>query len=191
MTLSKNEPESARITAEFLQDNRLVIIPTDTLYGFSAKAPDGYRLIVEAKGRDEGKPFIQLIASPGDLSKYSDTTVNPRLLARWPGAVTVIVPVRSGGTTAFRCPGDAWLRDVLALAGFPVYSTSVNLAGFPPLHGFAEIVREFGAVADLVIDAGDLPEPLPSTIVDATGRDYRIVREGAVLLDDSCLHAPD
>ena len=143
MILSKNAPESARITAEFLRDNRLVIIPTDTIYGFSGIVPDASSLIIEAKGRDEGKPFIQLIAHPEDLAAHTETKIHPGLLGLWPGAVTVIVPVAGGNTTAFRCPGDPWLREVLRLTGKPVYSTSVNRAGNPALNKIDDIIREF------------------------------------------------
>ncbi len=190
MILSKNAPESARITAEFLRDNRLVIIPTDTIYGFSGIVPDASSLIIEAKGRDEGKPFIQLIAHPEDLAAHTETKIHPGLLGLWPGAVTVIVPVAGGNTTAFRCPGDPWLREVLRLTGKPVYSTSVNRAGNPALNKIDDIIREFGDIADLVIDDGDQPTSVPSTIVDATGPEYRIIREGAVKIPQSYLKAP-
>lgn len=190
MILSKNAPESARITADFLRDKRLVIIPTDTIYGFSGLVPDAAQLIIDAKGRDEGKPFIQLIANPEDIKLHTETALNPGLLALWPGAVTVIVPDRKGGTTAFRCPGDPWLREVLSLTGALVYSTSVNRAGSPALNRIEDILREFGDIADLVIDDGEQPASVPSTIVDATGTEYRIVREGAVRISPDCLKAP-
>jgi len=191
MIVSKNDPKSARITAEYLRNRKLVILPTDTIYGFSGLVPDASPLIIAAKGRDEGKPFIQLIARTEDLRIYTGDRINPELLALWPGAVTIIVRNLSGGTTAFRCPGDPWLRDVLSLTEAPVYSTSVNRAGSPALNGIEEIIREFGAVADLVIDAGDHQNPVPSTIVDATGTEYRVLREGAISVSPTCLRAPD
>ncbi len=189
MILSRHDPESARITAEFLRDNRLVILPTDTIYGFSGRVPETRNLIIDAKGRDEGKPFIQLIADVSDLKLHSDTPVNPELLALWPGAVTIIVSHREGGTVAFRCPGDPWLRKIVELTGAPIYSTSVNRSGQAALNRISEIIGEFGSAADLIIDAGDLLDPVPSTIVDATGPEYKILRSGAVTVPATALRA--
>lgn len=190
MILSKEEPTSARITADFLRDGKIVIIPTDTIYGFSGKVPETRNALIGVKGRDEGKPFIQLISRPEDLYDYSTIRVNAQLLALWPGAITIIVPVHGGDTVAFRCPGDDWLRGMLAMVGSRVYSTSVNRAGQPALNGMSEIIAEFGSVADLIIDAGDLRDLKPSTIINATGPRYTVLREGSIVVPESALIAP-
>jgi L-threonylcarbamoyladenylate synthase len=187
MVISRKSSDSADCAAQFLREGRLVIIPTDTIYGFSGIVPGANALIIKAKGRDEGKPFIQLIARSKDLARYSDDTINPSLLALWPGAVTIIVRNKEGGTTAFRCPGDAWLRSVLEKTGAPVYSTSVNRAGEASLKKIGDIITQFGAIADLIVDDGDHPEAAASTIIDATGDVYRVIRQGAVQVHESAL----
>jgi L-threonylcarbamoyladenylate synthase len=189
MIIRKSAQNSADLTSKALREGRLAILPTDTIYGFSGIVPDSNALIVRAKGRDEGKPFIELISDPAELSRYAIDAIQPRLIALWPGAITIIVNVASGGTQAFRCPGDAWLREVIAAVGKPIYSTSVNRAGEPPLKTMAEIRESFGDV-DLIVDSGDFPNAVASTIVDATGSEYRIVRQGAVTIPPECLVKP-
>jgi L-threonylcarbamoyladenylate synthase len=190
MVLKKAEPESDVRTAEVLKRGGIVILPTDTIYGFSGLVPVSEKSIHAIKGRDEGKPFIQLIAEPSDLARFTDDPINPGLLAYWPGPITIIVKTKTGRTTAFRCPGDEWVRSVIRHCGAPVYSTSVNKAGEPALKKTGEIIGIFGDMVDLFVDDGDHPEGLPSTLVDATGSEYRIIRQGALQVDPSFLKAP-
>ena len=182
MVIEKAALHSAETAARFLSDGKLLILPTDTIYGFSTAVPSGSSAIVKAKGRDEGKPFIQLIASPGDIERYADTRDISRLVSLWPGPVTIIVNAYSGGTVAFRCPGDEWLRKVISMTGSPVFSTSVNRAGERALGRIGEIVSEFGNVADLIVDSGDLLSGMASTIVDASGSQPRIIRQGEAVI---------
>ena len=180
MLIQKNNPESIEITATYLRNKKLVIIPTDTIYGFSGIVPEGNKLIIKAKGRDEGKPFIQLISCPEELEQFSPDMLHKDLKALWPGAVTIIVRNNFGGTTAFRCPGDMWLRSVIQKTGKPIYSTSVNKAGEAALNTISDICTIFGMTADLIVDNGDSVESIASTIIDASNGGCRIIRQGAV-----------
>ncbi|MDE6736394.1 MAG: L-threonylcarbamoyladenylate synthase, partial [Treponemataceae bacterium] len=144
------------------------------------------RKIREIKWRGDEKPFIQLISSPADLKKYTRDLVPDGILAKWPGALTVIVHTFVKGgvtTTAFRCPGDEWLRTVIAACGAPIYSTSVNRSGAPVLDNVQDIKREFGNAVDVIVDDGSKRGNVPSTIVavEADGS-VRVVRQGAVTL---------
>jgi L-threonylcarbamoyladenylate synthase len=190
MLVKKNDPETDIRTSEILVSGGVIVMPTDTIYGFSGLVPASEKKIHTIKGRDEGKPFIQLIAAPEDLSRYTDDLVNPGLLAYWPGPITIIVRAKSGGTVAFRCPGDEWVRSVIRRCGAPVYSTSVNRAGEPALKKIGEITNVFGDLVDLVVDDGDHTEGLPSTLVDATGPVYKIIRQGALTINPEYLRAP-
>jgi L-threonylcarbamoyladenylate synthase len=189
MILKKDSENSAQIVADTLINAKVVILPTDTIYGFSGIVPVTAAEIHRIKGRDEGKPFIQLISDPADIRAYTDARINPGLLSLWPGAVTIIVRNREGGTTAFRCPGDAWLREVIGKTGKPIYSTSVNRAGEPALKTIARILEVFGQAVDLVVDDGDHEEAAPSTLVDACGDTYKIIRQGAIRIPAEFLHS--
>lgn len=183
MKYSKTDPEASRAVINALKNRQVVIIPTDTVYGFSGIVPETDSLIRKIKGRAETKPFIQLIASPEDIYRYTDQTVPPELLSKWPGALTIIVRNKSGmmqETTAYRCPGDEWLRNIIAEAGCPVYSTSVNRSGFPVLDTPQLIEAEFGSEAAVIVDDGEKRGALPSTLVSITDGKVTVLRQGTV-----------
>ena len=187
MTCSKSDPDSVRIASDALRKGLVAILPTDTVYGFSGivdipgrNAFDTDKKIQEIKGRSENKPFIQLISSPEDILLFSDEKIPEKLMRLWPGPLTVIVSVKTGGTVAFRCPGDQWLRDVIALCHAPVYSTSVNRSGEPVLTSIKDICREFEDEVSLIVDDGDCKTSIPSTIVRLDGGEIIVVRKGAL-----------
>lgn len=188
--IKKSDPESAKITADILKEGGVVIIPTDTVYGFSGKVESAGALEGQAtearirviKGRAETKPMIQLIATPQDLAKYTSDNVPANLLQKWPGPLTIIVNDKRGGTTAFRCPGDEWLRKVIAECGSPIYSTSVNRSGQPVLDSEEAIIKEFAGEVDLIVTDGDKKGAKPSTIVSIMDGQIKVVRQGTVMV---------
>ena len=184
MRIQKKAPNSAALVAEELKQERIVIIPTDTIYGFSGLIGKTAESIARIKGREENKPFIALIAEPADIYRYTDMQIPERILNLWPAPLTLIVPLKGKkqGTQAFRCPADEWLRSVVAAAGDAVYSTSVNHSGTPPLTDVNTICCEFEDSVSLVVDGGDLVG-LPSTLVDLSSGGPRILRQGAVVID--------
>ena len=196
MTCSKSDGKSLELASSCLSSGGIAILPTDTVYGFSgivdlkgrnAFGTDGR--IRRIKGRDEGKPLIQLISSPLDISAYTDDRIPEQLLEKWPGPLTVIVNVSGKspyadpiGTVALRCPGDPWLRAVIESVGAPIYSTSVNRSGFPVLDRIQAIEAEFGKDADLIVSDGDKTDAVPSTIVSVTDGSIKVLRQGAVTI---------
>ena len=70
------------------------------------------------------------------------------------------------------------LQQLLALTGTPIISTSVNDSGQRPMTSIEEIIREFEDKVDLIVDAGELPKSLPSTIIDISAGIPRLVRQG-------------
>ena len=189
MKYLKSDDESCQVTAEALKNNKIVIIPTDTVYGFSGITGDSDTdgIIRRIKGREAYKPFIQLIPSPEYVFKITDDKVPDELFSLWPGALTIIVNDKrsSGGTVAVRCPGDSWLRDVIREAGAPIYSTSVNRSGKPVLTDIADIVSEFGKDVELIIDDGDKRNALPSTIVSVCEGEVKVLRQGSVVVPET------
>ena len=199
MTLNKTDPTSIERTAATLKRGGIVIIPTDTVYGFSgivdladsASTFESDAKIRAIKGRSETKPLIQLIARPQDIRLYTDDEIPDTLLAKWPGALTIIVHIKENSplaataipetqTVAFRCPGDEWLRKIIAECGTPIFSTSVNRSGQPVLDTVAAISSEFGSEADLIIDDGDKKGALPSTLVMLENGNVKVLRQGSV-----------
>ena len=185
MKILKEHSDSAERAAVCMKNGGTIIIPTDTIYGFSSIAGDGGVRIRQIKGRAETKPFIELVDSVESAEKISSIKIPDSLLRYWPGPLTVIVPRKAefgGGTVALRCPGDEWLRKVIALTGKSIYSTSVNRSGKPPMLCIDEILKEFESEVDLIVCDGDSKETAASTLVDITSGSLKILRQGAIKL---------
>ena len=202
MTSRKSDPASAEAAAKILLDGKIAVLPTDTVYGFSALAISGAEgtegprktgldlKIDQIKKSPESKPLIELISDPLDIYKYTDQEIPSKLLQKWPGALTLLVKnnawykaLTGREATAFRCPGDEWLRRVIGLCGGPIYSTSVNFSGKPVLETEEDILRDFGGVVDLFVRDGDKKNALPSTLVSLLDGEPKVIRQGAVKID--------
>lgn len=198
MIINKSDKNSDQTTAEILKKGGVVIIPTDTVYGFSGIVDTDTSVpfstdnrIRSIKGRSESKPLIQLIAKPEDIKLYTDDVIPATLLEKWPGALTIIVHTKNTAplskeaklpAIAFRCPGDQWLRNVISLCNAPVFSTSVNRSGQPVLDTEADIKVEFEKEVDLIVSDGDKKGAQPSTLVSIEDGNVKVLRQGAVIL---------
>lgn len=162
------------------------IIPCDTIYGFVGRVPESEQIIRQIKGREETKPFLQIILKEW-LPNLTDMRLDDYLLDYWPGPLTMILENLNGATTAYRAPDDPFLSELLLRSGVPLYSTSVNRAGRDPLNSIDQIIDEFGEEVPLIIDGGDLGVPTASTILDVTVDPPKVIRQGAcqVILRDS------
>jgi L-threonylcarbamoyladenylate synthase len=179
MVLAADNPAAMRELAALLARGGVAIVPCDTIYGIVGVDPDADARIRAAKGRHEGKPFLRLVADASWIRDLTGREAPNRLARHWPGPLTLVLQARGGETLALRVPAAAWLRELIAGLGKPLLSTSVNRAGMPPLWRAADIAAEFASEVDLVLDGGDLADAEPSTIVDASSRPYRILRQGA------------
>ncbi|MGN0730083.1 L-threonylcarbamoyladenylate synthase [Treponema sp.] len=191
MICNKDE-KGIELASEFLREGKICVLPTDTVYGFSGiaentGAPVFYTdsKIRKIKGRDCRKPFIQLVSSVEEVERYSACRIPDFLAQKWPGALTVIVPVNlcfdeRTENIAFRCPGDEWLRKLIEECGLPIYSTSANRSGQPILESARSIEEEFGDEVSLIVDGGEKKGGVPSTIVALEGSGWRVVRQGSV-----------
>jgi tRNA threonylcarbamoyl adenosine modification protein (Sua5/YciO/YrdC/YwlC family) len=169
------------VTAEAiaaLRRGEVIGIPTDTVYGV-ASLPSCSDRLFELKRRPPEVQVPVLIADPADASLLAEVTpVGARLIERfWPGALTVVLPLLdSVGTVGLRCPDNDVVRSLCRSVG-PLATTSANLHGQPPLTT-AEAVRE--TFPGLVVVDGGFCEGAPSTVVDATGSEPVVLREGRI-----------
>jgi L-threonylcarbamoyladenylate synthase len=176
-----------------LRDGGVIAMPTDTLYALTVRARDAaaVRRVFEIKGRNDGKPmplFVSDLAMARRFGEFSDTA--SKLAERfWPGALTVVVKRRAdfesealagGDTVALRAPDNAIALAVIAGAGEPVTGTSANLSGGPDPVSADEVRRQIGDKLDVILDAGPAQGGVASTIVDCTGVEPVILREGAL-----------
>jgi L-threonylcarbamoyladenylate synthase len=192
--------------AEVLRAGGVVLYPTDTLYGLGADAlsDDAVEKIYAIKGRADGKPIHAIVADLGMAEKYAVVTDEVRLLAeRLPqGQVTFILPAKGGSasggkkleklntgilrgraTFGFRIPDNEFCISLTREFGQPITATSANKSDVPPERSVRKILAQLGDAAhsiNLAIEAGELPHRLPSTVVDLSGEEPAIIREGAI-----------
>lgn len=174
--------------AELLRGGKVLLLPTDTIYGLHALATDRAAVdrIGELKGRADTKPFIVLAASIDqlvDLGIDAEVDLLRRLNEIWPAPLTAILPLsrpapasRGAATLAVRIPALEWLRDLIARTG-PLVSTSANRSGKPPVHEPESLARDLHDALDAVVDGGPRAGE-PSAILDLTGAEPRFIREG-------------
>lgn len=190
------------VVAQHLERGGLLGYPTETVYGLGSRAvaADVTRLAA-LKGRPAGKPFLLLI-SGREMAEAQGLAFNRSAdaLARafWPGPLTLVLPGGSGrvadllrgpeGGIAVRWTSHAAIARLVAALGAPLTSTSANLPGSQPAPGALAIARDFApAVATgdlLILDGGVLGNRPPSTVVDCTRPEARLVREGALTVTE-------
>lgn len=178
MVIQEGSRELWPISRRVLKGGGVAILPCDTMYGIVGMVPGTDDRIRRIKGRGEEKPFLQLLADASWVKRLSEVKIPKALEAYWPGPLTLIIPLTSGGTVGVRVPASTFLTDLIRTIDVPLFSTSVNRAGSPPLWKIAEIIEQFESEVDMVVDGGDLPHSTPSTIVDVTSRPYRVLRQG-------------
>lgn len=189
-------PESLRHACDVLRAGGLVAFPTDTVYGVGALAFDGAAVesIYAAKDRPVEKAIPVLIGDLADLAKVSLEVpeMAAKLAARfWPGPLTLVVPKRpdlpesvsATATVGVRIPDHPVAVALLSLAG-PMAVTSANLSGRPGPSTAQEVFTQLDGRIALILDGGTTPGGVPSTVVDCTGPEPKILREGPVSKDE-------
>lgn len=186
MICHKCDSGSKDFCIKALKEKKVIIIPTDTVYGFSGiYDSEVAEHIREIKGRSENKPFIQLISNPDKIKEYTDDKIPEEILNYWPGPLTVIVNDKrlkgcKNSTTAFRCPGDLWLREILSVIDVPVFSTSLNRSGKDVLYKEDDIISEFSEEAQVIVLDGNKENAQPSTIITCINDEIKVIRQGAL-----------
>jgi L-threonylcarbamoyladenylate synthase len=192
--LSADAPDVIRYAFEILKSGGLVAFPTDTVYGIGALAFDGRTVesIYAAKDRPIEKAIPVLIAEIMDMEKVAReiSTSTRRLASRfWPGPLTCVVPkkltlptaVSTTDTVGVRIPDHAVTRVLLRLTG-PMAVTSANISGQPSPSTAEEVYDQLNGRIPLIIDGGRTPGGVPSTVVDCSSSEMKILREGPITL---------
>jgi L-threonylcarbamoyladenylate synthase len=180
---------------EALRAGLPVVLPFDTVYGLTAEPyeEESTRRLYELKGRPPTQPTALVAASIDALRAAMPELDLTRAWHLVPGPFTFVVPNprrrfawltgRSPETLGVRVPQlSGTTRDVLAEVG-AVLATSANLPGEPDPRRLEDVPDRIRAGAAAVVDAGEVPGT-PSTVVDLTGSEPRILREGAVPADE-------
>jgi L-threonylcarbamoyladenylate synthase len=167
--------------AAALARGEVVAFPTDTVYGVAA-GHGNIEALFKAKDRPKEKRIPFLLSDASHLETSAIVTPAARALAAryWPGPLTIVLSAPRRGSLAFRVPANDVARRLIAASGGGLPVTSANLSGRPDATTAEEVLEQLGGRIALVIDGGTTPGGVPSTIVDCTGPDVKIVREGAI-----------
>jgi len=191
---------AARRAAATLREGGVILYPTDTLYGLGSDAlsDEAVAKVYKIKKRDDQKPIHCIVADQAVAEKYAVFEDLPLVLARslWPGALTLILKkkeesetgvTRGLSTIGIRIPDHPLCLAMAKEFGGLITTTSANISGKPCERSVEKILAQLGDTAkdiDLIIDAGELPERLPSAVVDVSGTEAVVLREGAIKDDD-------
>ena len=176
-----------------LSRGKLVVFPTETLYGLGADARSdvAVELLVAVRGREPGKPILVLVRDVAMAETIAAEVPEGarRLAARfWPGPLTLVLRARPGlsaaltagsGTIGVRAPGHPTAAAIVDGLGGPVTAPSANPPGAAPPRRLDEARAYFGDGVDVYVDGGELPGGA-STVASVEGDEVRVLRAGAV-----------
>jgi len=191
--------DSPEIAAEALKTGRLVILPTETVYGLAADAsnPQAVARIFEAKGRPRFNPLIAHVANAVDAEDIAVFDAKARALAEafWPGPLTIVAPVRDRDrvcdlaragldSVAVRVPAYPRARAVIGAFGGPVVAPSANRSGRPSPTTFADALEETGQAVGAAVDGGSCAVGVESTVVSVLDGKVSLLRPGSVTREE-------
>ena len=197
MMNDKSDHSSFARAVALLQRGELVAFPTDTVYGVGAIAWDAAAVgkLYTAKLRPLDKAIPILLADPADVTQVAAGLAPAalRIAERfWPGPLTLVVPkaarvpaeVTAGGATvAVRIPDHPLARALIRAAGAPLATTSANISGEASAATAEEAAVQLGGRVAMILDGGRCPGGVPSTVVDVTQPQPRILRPGPISLE--------
>ncbi|HET6561254.1 MAG TPA: L-threonylcarbamoyladenylate synthase [Marmoricola sp.] len=179
--------------SRMLQRGRLAVLPTDTVYGVAADAfsPESVQRLLDAKGRGRQMPPPVLVSAKTTLEALAIGVPDwARALVEelWPGPLTLVLRQQPSlqwdlgetrGTVAVRMPDHEVALELLARTG-PLAVSSANRSGLPAALTVDEAEEMLGDSVRVYLDGGAAPGPVPSTIVDCTGEQGRLLRQGVL-----------
>lgn len=195
-TAESGRDEAIQQAADAVRAGEVIVLPTDTVYGVACDAfnPGAVESLLEAKGRGRDMPPPVLVPSPRTVDGLAtDVPGYARDLIRtfWPGPLTLVLIAQpslqwdlgeTNGTVALRMPNDDLCVAVLSEVG-PMAVTSANRTGHAPAHTVTEAATQLGPAVSVYLDGGERSDVAPSTIVDCTGPEPVVLREGTITYD--------
>lgn len=187
----REEAIDAAVTS--VRDGRLIVLPTDTVYGIGADAfnADAVNALLAAKGRGRNVPPPVLVGDPNVVHALGvdvPDIVDDLIEEYWPGALTVIVQAQpslswdlgeTAGTVALRMPSHEAALELLKKTG-PLAVSSANKHGRDAAKNVMDAAVQLGDAVQVYIDGGDCAIGEPSTIIDTTVEPLAILRHGAI-----------
>lgn len=195
----KIDPENINLeklgrAAKLIRQGKLVVFPTETVYGLGANAFDeeACKNIFVAKGRPCDNPLIVHINNLSEIDGLvSDLSADARVLADkfWPGPLTMIFSKNENvsdivtaklDTVAVRMPQNKIARELIRLSGLPIAAPSANTSGKPSPTIAKRVIDDLNGKVDMIIDGGSCDIGLESTVLDTTVKVPCVLRPGGV-----------
>lgn len=188
------EKKDIKKAADMIKEGKIVIIPTETVYGLAANAlnKNAVSKIFLAKGRPQDNPLIVHVCDINDVYKLVlDFPYKAELLVEkfWPGPLTIILPrsniipkeVSAGlDTVALRMPSHDIARDIIRLSGVPLAAPSANRSGKPSPTCLKHVIDDMQGRADAVVNGGNCKVGVESTVISLVGDKPRLLRPGYI-----------
>jgi len=197
LKINPDSPETSliRYAADQIRAGEVMGMPTDTFYGLAA---DPFNLravdrVYDIKSRSRHKPLSLLIESVDQAEMLAQPLPEEfyALTRRyWPGPLTLIVKASSKlplkvtantGNVALRVPNAEVPLAIIRSSGLPITATSANLHGESECSSAMEVRDQLGDCLKIIVDGGQAPGVMPTTIIDLTSDDgWRLLRHGAI-----------
>ncbi|GAB4546514.1 MAG: hypothetical protein Kow0063_40950 [Anaerolineae bacterium] len=193
-----DDPETLRRARRLLRSGQVVAFPTDTVYGVGAYAfqAEAVAALYAAKNRPATKAIPILVAQIEDMARLARQVpvIAWELAERfWPGGLSLVlrraehippIVTAGGDTLAIRCPDHPLPLALMNAVGAPLAATSANLSGQPSPTTARQVVEQLAGRVPLIIDGGECPGGIPSSVVDLTVSPPRLLRAGAIPIED-------
>ena len=181
--------------ADALKQGKLVVFPTDTVYGIGTNAynNEACERIYEVKGRPKYKPLIVLISNISmlkELVEEINLTEKKLIDAFWSGPLTIKFKKKDGVLSNVVSAGDEYVRvrlieegliyNLIQTAGVPIVAPSANLSGSLTGTKIENIVKELGGKVDYILDCGDIESDEVSTVIQVVEEKVVVIREGKI-----------
>ena len=192
--ISADHPNAIQHAIDVLRNDGLVAFPTDTVYGLAAPVHniESIDRLYVVKGRNNTKAIAVLLGDSNQLAQVAvDLSKSARKVAQhfWPGPLTMIVPRHPSlpdilaplPTIGVRIPDHPVALALLKAAG-PLAVTSANISGSDNTLTAKQVMKQLKGRIHLIIDGGRTPGGVPSTVIDCTTPEPKILREGPISL---------
>lgn len=196
--IDQSDPDPLIVSeiAGLLKSGAVIAFPTDTYYGLGADIDndDAIKRIFDIKRRPHDRPILILISDREDLMPLISTRDIPVFVDRlmdefWPGPLTIVFHASEGmsevltgstGKIGVRLPAHPFCRSLVRELGRPLTATSANISGKPSLCSPSDVLDAIGDRIDALVDGGMTHGGAVSTVIDATGAELVVIREGVI-----------
>lgn len=174
-----------------IKNGKVMAFPTETVYGLGVKfgSVEALDLLMEAKNRDYSKAITLMVANKQEIENYAYVSHDAKkIISRFmPGMLTLVFKKKENvdskmtngkETIGIRIPDNDFVLSLLKEAG-PMLVTSANLSNHPNTTSTKEVLEQLDGRIDLIVD-GETNDSIASTVIDVSGKDIKILREGKI-----------